>query len=258
MGIAQNPGFRGHHDQAWHYLLGLGPDLAFLQEALPPAWIRNEGNLVHGPFRQWGSSLFSPRFPLDRFVLPTDSRLRSLGSYLAFGMVSLPDGTEALVVSVHAVAREATAEQLGDLDPATLSRSSVGRPRINDLVFTGIEELVRGRPFIVAGDWNTARLFDSTLPGAAGAEFFARAREKGWFECVWEKLGMEVQTWFRAGNRPYQLDHVFCDTALGQQLRDVRVATEAASELRLSDHAPLIVDFEVPPISMSNWSADPP
>jgi endonuclease/exonuclease/phosphatase (EEP) superfamily protein YafD len=257
MGMARQGHRRpGLHDQAWHYLLGLGPDLAFLQECLPPTWIRTEGTLVHGPFRQWGSALFSARFPLERFTLPSDSHLRALGSYLALGVVSLPDGTEAFVSSVHAVAREATATQVGNLDPASASRPSIGRPRINDVVFMGLRDLVRDRPFLVAGDWNTARLFDSTYPGTAGAEFFARAHENGWFECVWEKRRAEVQTWFRRGNRPYQLDHVFSDPALGQRLQEAWVATEAAQALRLSDHAPVIVDFEMPPISMSSMSTE--
>lgn len=51
----ESRGKPGLHDQAWHYLLGLGPDLAFLQEALPPPWVRGEGTLVHGPIEKWGS-----------------------------------------------------------------------------------------------------------------------------------------------------------------------------------------------------------
>jgi hypothetical protein len=252
MGMARQSRHRhGLHDQAWHYLLGLGPDLAFLQEAVPSAWVRGEGTLVHGPYTRWGSLVFSPRFPLEPFRLPQGSHLRALGSYLAFGVVSLPDGSEAFVASVHAVAREATRAQLGDIDPVAAARPSAGRARVNDVVFAGLAEFVRDRQFIIAGDWNTARLFDSSNPGTAGAEFFARARERGWFECVWEKRGEEVQTWFRAGDRPYQLDHAFCDPALGNRLQTVRVATEAAADLGLSDHAPLILDFEVAPISMT-------
>jgi len=258
MGMAQQSRHKpGLHERAWHYLLGLGPDLAFLQEVLPPTWVRGEGTLVHGAFTQWGSLVFSPRFPLAPFRLPEESNLRALGSYLAFGMAALPDGSEALVASVHAVAREATLVQLGTLDPATVTRPSVGRPRVNDVVFAGLEALVRERRFIIAGDWNTARLFDSSYPGTAGAEFFARARERGWFECVWVKCREELQTWFRAGNRPYQLDHAFCDPALGDRLQTVRVATDAAKDLGLSDHAPLILDFEVAPISMMGLAEEP-
>jgi hypothetical protein len=256
--MARQHGHRpGLHDQAWHFLLGLGPDLAFLQEALPPAWARGEGTLVHGPFTQWGSLIFSPRFPLEPFRLPEESRLRALGSYLAFGVASLPDGSDTFVASVHAVAREATRAQLADLDPSTAARPSAGRPRVNDVVFASLEEIVRDRQFIIAGDWNTARLFDSSSPGTAGAEFFARARERGWFECVWENRGEEVQTWFRPGNRPYQLDHAFCDPARGDRLQRVRVATDATTDLGLSDHAPLILDFDVAPISMTSLAEQP-
>ena len=257
MGMASQSNLRrGRHEQAWHYLLGLGPDLALLQETLPPTWVRTEGTLIHGPFRQWGSAVFSPRFPLDRFPLPAEHHLRSLGSYLATAVASLPDGTNGIVASVHAVARDAKASQLGTLDPAEASRPSIGRPRINDVVFTGLRGLVAGRPFLVAGDWNTARAFDDVYPGSAGQEFFARAHQSGWFDCVWEKHGTELRTWFRDGNRPYQLDHMFCDPALGGRLQDVWVADEAAERLGLSDHAPLIVDFDIQPISMRNYSTD--
>jgi exonuclease III len=83
------------------------------------------------------------------------------------------------------------------------------------------------------------------------AEGTRRGASEGWFDCIWEKCGEEMQTWFRAGDRPYQLDHAFCDPALGDRLQTVWVATEAAANLGLSDHAPLILDFEVAPISMT-------
>src|SRR6266540_4549553 len=101
----------GAHDQAWHYLLGLGPDLAFLQETLPPSWVRGEGTVVHGPFKQWGSAIFSPRFPLGPHPLAEDHHLRKLGTYLAFATVSLPDGSDVFAVSVHARHAKATPEQ---------------------------------------------------------------------------------------------------------------------------------------------------
>jgi hypothetical protein len=241
----------GLHDQAWHYLLGLGPDLAFLQESLPPAWIRGEGTLAHGPFKQWGSVIFSPRFPLERFRLPQETNLRALGSYLAFGEASLPDGSEIFVASVHAPARPATTAQMEHLDSASASRPSARRPRINDVVFIGLDKLVVDRQFIVAGDWNTARIQGSALGKKLGAEFFERARDRGWSECV-PKNGKEVRTWFGAGDHLRQDDHAFCDSALADRLQNVRTAEDAATDLGLSDHAPLILDFEVAPVSMTS------
>lgn len=128
----------GHrpHDQAWHYLLGLGPDLAFVQEALPTTWVRSEGTLIRGPFSQWGSAIFSPRYPLERLPLPEDSPLRRLGSYLAFGIASLPDGADAVVASVHAVHRKASAAHPRPVCPrharvSPFRQGLDGRARIN-------------------------------------------------------------------------------------------------------------------------------
>lgn len=70
------------------------------------------------------------------------------------------------------------------------------------------------------------------------AEFFDRAQERGWVECVWRMQNEEVRTWFRGDDQHYQLDHVFCDGGLAQRLASVRVADDAAELLGLSDHAP--------------------
>ena len=49
------------HDQAWHYLLGLGPDIALVQEALPPTWVRRAGAAsIHGPTEKFGSFISAP------------------------------------------------------------------------------------------------------------------------------------------------------------------------------------------------------
>jgi hypothetical protein len=79
MGLARRTGESARtHDQAWHYLLGLGPDLAFVQEALAPSWVRTEGAIVHGPYRQWGSAVFSPRLPINRLRMDS-SPVNALG-----------------------------------------------------------------------------------------------------------------------------------------------------------------------------------
>jgi hypothetical protein len=243
----------GVHDQAWQYLLGLGPDLAFLQETLPPAWVRTEGQLVCGPLKTWGSTIFSPRYPLQPFRLPDESRLRALGSYLAVGTASLPDGTDAFVASVHARAAPATKRQLGDVDPVTVARDSVRHPRVNDLIFSEFKALVGWR-FLAAGDWNTGR---TQASATAGLGFFDRAHNSGWYDCVWDTFGREERTWFREGDTLIQDDHAFCDPTLGNLVRDAWAAEDAALRLRLSDHAPLILDFEVDPIAMKNLVDEP-
>lgn len=238
----------GVHDQAWHYLLGLGPDLAFLQEALPPGWVWGEGRLVSEPFDSWGSVIFSPRYPLEPYRLPVDSGLRRLGAYLAYANAFLPDGTESFVVSVHARPATATRRQLGDLEPQTVARKSVPQPKVNDLIFHELAGLIEGS-FIAAGDWNTGRTQKSVR---AGIEFFERAHERGWHDCVWDKFGKEVQTWFGKGHTLIQDDHVFSDPVLGDAGQVPWAADDAVLQLRLSDHAPLIIDFDISSIAMTN------
>jgi hypothetical protein len=247
------PQVPGLHDQAWHFLLGLGADLAFVQEARPPSWVRNEGSLVHGPFKRWASAIFSPRYPLQPVAVPAESPLPSLGSYLAVAVPTLPDGLDAIVSSVHAVARPAKPVHLGRLDARQLARSR-GGPQLNDVVFAGLTNVVAERRFIAAGDWNTGR---TQADLEAGARFFDRARQHGWTDCVWESRGEELQTWFRQGDVLVQNDHVFCDVQLGTRVLDTWVADDAARLLGLSDHGPLVVDFDVPPIAMTNIAQNP-
>jgi len=83
MGMAdRSRRFVNTHDQAWRYLLGLTPDLAFLQETLPPDWVEDEGRVVRNPFQKWGSLVFSPRLAIERFALRENNSLLALPNYL--------------------------------------------------------------------------------------------------------------------------------------------------------------------------------
>jgi endonuclease/exonuclease/phosphatase family metal-dependent hydrolase len=244
MGLADRAGrFASTHEQAWRYLLELKPDLAFLQEAFPPDWVEGEGAVVRDPFDRWGSLIFSPTLAIRRLSLPEDSPLRALPKYLAFAEVPLPDDASAVAASIHAPPRRAEGEILGDREPAELRRSVEG-PKFNDAIFAGLVPLVRGRRFILAGDWNTARRQGTTRASRAGEEFFARVHEEGWYDCVWDTRQEEVRTWFGHG-KLQQDDHVFCDRALGETVAGISVAEDAATRSHLSDHAPLIVDLDL-------------
>lgn len=255
MGMADRPRrFAKTHDQAWRYLLGVSPDLAFLQETLPPAWVEREGRVVRDAFERWGSLIFSPTLAIEAFSLPEDSSLRALPKYLAFAEVPLPDGAQAIAASIHAPPppRRPQGDILGGRDPAKLRRSAEG-PNFNDAIFAGLAPLVEGRRFILAGDWNTARHQGTPRASRAGEEFFARVHEAGWYDCVWAKRQSEIRTWFGPG-KLQQDDYVFCDPSLGKLVQKVSVAADAATERRLSDHAPLIVDFDIVPIAIADLS----
>jgi len=198
--------------------------------------------------RKWGSLIFSPGLAIEPFALPEDGSLRALPKYLAFAEVPLPDGTQAIAASIHARPRRAEDDVLRGRDPARLRRSLEG-PKYNDAIFAGLAPLVEGRRFILAGDWNTARHQGTERDSKAGEKFFARVREAGWYDCVWDTRQSEIRTWFGPG-KLLQDDYVFCDSSLGKSVVEVSVAEDAATERHLSDHAPLIVDFDVGPIAM--------
>ena len=56
----------------------------------------------------------------------------------------------------------------------------------------------------------------------------------------------EVQTYYKARARPYQLDHVFADRTTESRVKSWTVLGEVASQLGLSDHAPILVTLEGP------------
>ena len=51
MGAAFGP-YGQWHDRAWHWLAALDPDLALLQECVPPDWAHERWTVVNLPFRE--------------------------------------------------------------------------------------------------------------------------------------------------------------------------------------------------------------
>jgi len=232
------------HEQAWRYLVGLSPDLAFLQETFPPDWVEGEGRVVHDPFGKWGSLIFSPTLAIEPFALPENSSLRALPKYLAFGEAPLPDGTQAIAASIHAPPRRAEGDILGGRDPVKLRRSVEG-PKFNDAIFAGLAPLVEDRRFILVGDWNTARHQGTVRASRAGERFFARVHEARWYDCVWDTRQDEIRTWFgrEASAGRLHLLRPIAGLVSGRGFS----GRGAATDRHLSDHAPLIVDFDLGP-----------
>jgi hypothetical protein len=190
------------------------------------------------PFERWGSLIFSPSPTIELFALPENCSLRALPNYLAFAEVPLRDGMQAIAASIHAPPPRAEGDVLGGCDPAKLRRSVEG-PKYNDAIFAELASLVDGHRFIIAGDWKAARRQGTEHGSRAGEELFGRVRMAGWHD---------FRTWFGRG-RLQQDDYVFCDSSLGEAVDEVSVAKDAATGRHLSDHAPLVVDFDVGPIA---------
>jgi hypothetical protein len=236
-------------DRAWHWIAALDPDLALLQECVPPTWACDRWTILTLPYMYWASALVArPSLGLHAIAVAGDTPLGRFGSYLATGEIEVADGPSLLVASVHTRAAEAPDWVTGDLDRAAIARSTVGVPWSNDVAFDGYRSLVQDRRFLVGGDWNTARYIDADgTSDPAGAEFFSRAAAAGWSEITLDGDGCEGKTWYGSGApRPYQPDHVFADPGTAATLRGSFVEAYPVERLGLSDHAPLVLDLDVP------------
>lgn len=139
--IAWNMG-RRRHTAAWSYLLEhLVPDVALLQETAPPQEMRQRGHVIHGRAyanHTWGSAVYVREGSIRELPLPAEHR-----GWLIAAEVELPNADPLVAVSVHA-------------------RILDGYVRPNlDRAFEVLEPLLLGRSFVLGGDLNLSRNYDT-------------------------------------------------------------------------------------------------
>jgi hypothetical protein len=248
-------GFKATHQHAWEYVASLDPDIALVQEAVVPGWAEDKWTVLRSPGSGWGSVILAkPRFNLREIDASTELNIKG-GLVTAIGVVKLEDGAELLVVSVHAPVLRGGAREidLGGRDVESLKLSAYQTASLRDVAYVICRDLVKERRFVVSGDWNTSPiLWDRNHPKDCEAEFFSRAEADGWVNCYRKFHEGEGRTWFRKNDPPYQLDHAFCDSATAEALRNCRIDVNPAERMGLSDHAPLILKFDLAP---SCWLA---
>lgn len=242
------------HAAAWRHLTEvLQPDLALLQEArrLPDLEPKLGGTIAFQPVSgvDWGTAVWAPAGTVTKIDMPSISTPWMDYVRICIADLTRPDEAPIRAVSVHPHA--------GKFDPALLGEHPELAPKLDgatyvwscDVAYTLARQHVTGhQPFVVGGDWNTARRFDTTSPEldpgtGTGEAFFARAEQDGWHDCYHQRHHHEGRTWFRGNDHGYQLDHLFTDQTTGQRVKDCWIDERAAVDPRLSDHAPLVVDL---------------
>jgi endonuclease/exonuclease/phosphatase family metal-dependent hydrolase len=248
-------------ERAWHFLAASDADVVLLQEVSAraiPEWARERWTVVHGEVgvarkrQRWGS-VIAAKLELDlveeRDVMQASPWLEHLYDYVVVATIRLPDGQHATVSSVHAPPDTVMkwvenpppkGFRARDLKPIAFPGAELW---YSDLAWGALDAHVQGGRFIVGGDWNTSRLFDvdKSFDPPIGAAFFIRARQHGWHECHGDQN--EERTFLKAGSRPYQLDHLFCDRRTGRKQIGCHVWThDLVAEL--TDHLPLVAEFE--------------
>jgi endonuclease/exonuclease/phosphatase family metal-dependent hydrolase len=242
--------------RAWHYLAAIDCDIALLQEADPiaiPEWAHERWAIVAGEVGRgakvtagWGSMIISkPSLELTALAPVDASLLEAVYDYVVTGEIRV--GSERITVaSVHAPPKYA-AEMWSTMRKVPRPSDEVlGTYALRgdalwacDVMFAALEPRARERRFVIGGDWNTGRLYDSSGAWArTGAMFMERARERGWYEV---SAGDEQPT-LLTGSARYQPDHVFTDENLAARatLRAIDAGWLVQS---ITDHALLLVEL---------------
>jgi hypothetical protein len=229
------PGYKGRHEEAWDYLFALQPELAFVQECMPPADDGGEQIVWKPAFTGgWGSAIVAESLRL----MPLDiSGYRWLENYEGWVVTAeLSEEQNYVVVSVHTSWRPADPDLVADLD--ALRFPLQGRKGVWPvyLIFDDLRALLESRTFIVGGDLNADPVMDDRPRFVGGNREFFDGLERNGFVNLAAGSGPT--------HRGYKLDYVFGSRDLSPSGRSSRV-DEKAMELGLSDHAPVIVDLEL-------------
>lgn len=257
-----------HHAQAtselWSYLLELEPDIALLQEV---------GNFPETVARVYNIQLASPR---RRNGQPQSFQTALLVRGTVTGSLVLSASLEAVTNALEYFTGNLPACSVELLDGTRLKTVCVYCPawRIDDLPqFKGVDlssiKLPHGRgvwvsdllrawltdfhpdpqeQWVIGGDFNSSETFDHRREGDRGnREGLDRIGSVGLVECLRCAQGDLTPTFQNTygGAIVHQMDHLFVSSRMRPNL--VRCETgsqERVFGLHLSDHLPIIADFE--------------
>jgi endonuclease/exonuclease/phosphatase family metal-dependent hydrolase len=213
--VAWNMG-RRNHAAGWRYLLDhLTPDLALLQETSPPQEAFQRGDVVHGrayAAHAWGSAVYVREGSIRELSLPEEHR-----GWLIAAEIDLPDADPVVAVSVHA-------------------RILDGYVRPNlDRGVEVLEPLLLGRSFVLGGDLNLSRNYDTVHGTSHHTEFLDGLPRRGFFDCMRKFHAEEQRTFWGRTTHDYQNDHLFVSEDLAARVASCDVVDHA----QLSDHSPL-------------------
>lgn len=250
------------HGEAWRYLIEeLQPDIALLQEVVIPDDVRTSHVCIFTPPTQpvWGSAVIVLDRKAVQVDLPAASLLHRFRSRLTVASVDV-DGASTLVASVHPSTRKVDSIMLEGVDRAAVATPS-GELWEADILYAGLRELTAaGGRFIFGGDWMETWLWDRKHGTKNHGQFFDRAAADGWVESTSRCFGVseiDLRTWYgRRGGKstPYQLDRIFLDRQLADCISNCDVISHPAQHLKLSDHAPLVLELSLATDTMTAGS----
>lgn len=245
----------GTRRSAWQFLEDrLGPDVALLQECVPPEHLRRSGRVVYRELagnRPWGSAVIALR---DGLTVDEIGAVRTRYASTRFHMLGTHPGT--IIV---------TQVTMSDLEPVTCvsvygaidvyAQTTMHRIAA-DLI--PLFDSPWGNRVILGGDFNVTTATAPNTPElpryeaileaveSLGLKNVAETAEEGppaFVDCLCgDSCCSHIRTY---GEEPgTQLDWLFASPALARRCRTLRVERDRSEGL--SDHAPLVAEFDVP------------
>ncbi|MDH5779204.1 MAG: endonuclease/exonuclease/phosphatase family protein [Candidatus Bathyarchaeota archaeon] len=215
---------RSRRNEAWAYLRDeLAPDLALLQEVADCRLLEGEYMLLKTVPQGWGTAILTRNIPMK------EQAFSGYPGRVAVAELQIASTQRLVAVSVHA---------------PIMGKNRRVFPYLSEM-FDQIEEIVKGRTFIVGGDLNTARLAEKVWPGHGHGPFFERLSKSIFFDCFQKFHDKEKQTIFHPGGKhPFQDDHIFTSHDLADRVESCDVI-DTTTTRRLSDHIPVIAEISL-------------
>lgn len=211
--------------QGWKWLeRNLNPDIALLQESVPPADLPSNAHFVWksiGGGRKWGSGIYTRSLPAKEI------RLKTFKGWVTAAEIRLTGNVNLIAISLHA--------QIVDGYSITTLHHI-----LSDLTVP----IDGAKHVLLGGDFNAGLLWDVKQKSPTHKIMFDRVEAFGLSNCHRMFHGDEERTFRGRGNVNWQLDHLFITNNLSKRVRSCDILEN--DEIRsLSDHNPMVMDCEV-------------
>lgn len=235
------------HDRAWRWLAYADPDVALLQETIAPDWaVEHWPQLQHSPTYEggpWGTAILARSVPLEA-VQQTTPWLRKLAGKVHVARLGGP--RPLWLASIHSKAYSLTAAELEGMPLDGVRRCHPKDIWQVEVIAHELAELFGPDHFVAGGDLNSGQLFDTNNGYDYNARLWSNLAELGFHDLRAGFHEQEQRTYFQTGRRPYQLDHLFADSATAASATGWTVRPEPAEVGLVSDHAPVEVVLGAP------------
>lgn len=236
------------HAAAWEWLRYHAEfDVAMLQEAIPPSDLGGS----------FASVLFRSRFPAQKLAwgnctLVRDHEFRlhpmehATWAESSMDAALIVDGGNDLpiLINVHSNAKPIEGFPHAEFTAAGGLTCHQAKIWEIEVLAHQLQSLLAGRRFILGGDINAGLLLDEVYGYKNNENLWRNLADQGYFDLRLRHSRAEQQTFFRERTNPYQLDHFFGDEVTNQSVKRWSVLTEVARDLKLSDHAPVLIEVD--------------